>query len=86
MAPTDEKAGEASPASEASMMPTLPDPWEGLVRAYGAKEYTRGATAGDEDGPHSVYLAANHAAFEAERALRMNLLALLAGSEKPAAS
>ena len=67
MAPTDE------------MMPELPEPLERLLRSYGTTKkqegWFRGAEATDVTGgwePEAVHW--NHAAFEAERALRLAIL------------
>lgn len=61
----------ASPrAPEGSeMMPTLPEPWEGLVEAYGVAKRETGVYEPDRD----YRIAVNHTAFEAERALRLAL-------------
>ena len=59
MAPTDE------------MMPELPEPLEALLVAYGKAQEEMGVV---HDRP-SQFTDANHATFEAERALRLAILA-----------
>jgi hypothetical protein len=55
--------------------PSLPDPYEGLLREYGQKvrRYTNIKSFGDDD----FVATANHAAAEAEHALRAALLTVL---------
>lgn len=59
---------------ETDMMPALPEPLEGLLGTY-AEAYTDSAMLDDTES--------NHAAFEAERALRVAILKALrnAGTE-----
>ena len=63
MAPTDE------------MMPELPEPLEALLRAFGSARQIEGAQFVRDVS----YLEANHAAYEAERALRLAIKARLSG-------
>lgn len=56
--------------------PTLPEPYEALVREFGSAKWSEGDT--DENCPGSMAnIKANHAAAEAEHALRVALREVL---------
>lgn len=66
------------PATEHdAMMPDLPEPYHTLVAELGWKAYRNGVA--DETGTLDEATDANHASYEAERALRLALLEVLHG-------
>lgn len=72
MATTDEQ--------DPVLIPSLPDPWEGLVGKAGDRAFLLGISVGRmDDFPEIV--SATHASSRAEKALRVALLELLWGGK-----
>lgn len=71
MAPADEQ--------DPVLIPSLPDPWEGLVNEAAQTANNAGFRSGTGDFPE--IWAATHAASRAEKALRVALLDLIRGGK-----
>ena len=71
MAPTDE--------TDPVLVPSLPDPWEGLVR--NALHSARMAECAELTADFPGIVGAQHAASRAEKALRVALLDLIRGGK-----